>query len=61
MGVEPHAWALLVRLSKGEALGAACEAVALEAGPDVPVADRVGPWFQEWVQRGWVSRVVVGD
>jgi len=59
VAVEGPAFALLVRLSKGEALGAACEAVALEAGSEVAVADQVGPWFQDWVQRGWVSRVIV--
>lgn len=60
LAIEPPAFALLARLANGEALGAACEAVALEAGPEAAVADHVGPWFQDWVQRGWVSRVVVG-
>jgi hypothetical protein len=59
VAIEAAPFALLLRLSRGEALGAACEAVALESGPDAAVADHVGAWFQDWVQRGWLSRVIV--
>jgi hypothetical protein len=57
--IEPAPHALLVRLARGEALGAACEAVALESGDHAGVADHVGAWFQDWVQRGWLSGVTV--
>jgi hypothetical protein len=57
--VEPAPFALLVRLSRGEALGAACEAVVLESGAEAAVADHVGEWFQDWVQRGWLSGVTL--
>jgi hypothetical protein len=59
VAVEPAPFALLVRLARGEALGPACEAVALESGDAAAVADHVGAWFQDWVQRGWLSAVTV--
>jgi hypothetical protein len=59
VAIDPSPFALLVRLSRGEALGAACEAVALESGAEAAVADHVGAWFQDWVQRGWLSGVTV--
>jgi len=33
--------------------------VALENGDEAGVADQVGAWFQEWVQRGWLSGVTL--
>jgi hypothetical protein len=56
--IEPAPFALLERLSRGEALGAACEAVATDS-PEAAVADHLGQWFQDWVQRGWLSRVTL--
>ncbi len=57
--IEPAPFALLARLSRGEALGAACEAVATESGAEAAVADHLGQWFQDWVQRGWLSGVTL--
>lgn len=57
--IEWAPFALLERLSRGEALGAACEAVALESGDEAGVANHVGAWFQDWVQRGWLSGVTL--
>ena len=59
VAIEAAPFGLLVRLGRGEALGPACEAVALESGDESAVADSVGGWFQDWVQRGWLSAVTV--
>lgn len=54
--LEPDAYALLVRLQEGDALGPACEAVAKAAGQDASLfGERVGAWFQEWTTRGWIT------
>lgn len=56
--VEHGAFDLLARLRDGEALGDACESAAHGAGEDPSAfGERVGPWFQEWTARGWISRV----
>jgi hypothetical protein len=59
VAIEAAPFGLLVRLGRGEALGPACEAVALEGGAGSAVADSVGAWFQDWVQRGWLSAVTI--
>lgn len=59
VAIEPAAYALFTRLAAGEPLGAACEAVARDTGlAEAEIGERVGAWFQEWTQRGWVNRVV---
>ena len=55
LDVEPAALALLQRLQKGEGLASACEAMAAE---EPAVGEKVGPWFQQWSQLGWIARVV---
>jgi hypothetical protein len=55
LDVEPAALALLERLAKGEGLASACEAIALE---EPAIGEKVGPWFQQWSQLGWIARVV---
>ena len=60
VAIERAAHELLARLAAGEPLGAACEAVGAHAGlSEADIGARVGTWFQEWTQRGWVSRVVL--
>ena len=54
LDIEPGAFALLERLARGEALSAACEAVAAE---EPAVGEKVGPWFQEWAAYGWIADV----
>jgi hypothetical protein len=55
LDVEPAALALLQRLAKGEGLASACEAIAAD---EPAVGEKVGPWFQQWSQLGWIARVV---
>jgi len=53
---EPMAFALLERLAKGMALGAACEEVAaIDAAVDLEA--KVAVWFQAWVSAGWLSAI----
>lgn len=54
LDVEPAALALLERLAKGEGLAVACEALATA---EPAVEEKVGPWFQQWSQLGWIARV----
>ncbi len=56
--VQPVPFELLVRLSKGEALGAACEAVAAMEGAG-DLESEIAGWFQAWVGAGWLTRVEV--
>jgi hypothetical protein len=60
VAVEPAAFSLLQRLAQGEGLGAACESVA-QHHVDANVEGSVGGWFQHWVERGWIGRVVLSD
>ena len=55
--LEPPAYELLVRLQRGESLGAASEAVAATNGS---IEDQLGGWFSRWTALGFVSRVTVG-
>ncbi len=55
LDVEPAALALLERLAKGEGLAEACEALT---AAEPAVGEKVGPWFQQWSQMGWIARVV---
>ena len=55
LDVEPAARALLRRLANGESLAGACEAIAVE---EPAIGEKVGPWFQQWSQFGWIARVV---
>lgn len=60
--LDAAAFELLSRLGDGEALGAACEAVAAprEPGEAAAISAQVGPWFQQWTASGWVSAVRPG-
>jgi hypothetical protein len=57
--IEPLAFALLEKLSRGDALGAACERLAIEtrANDASELEGRVGGWFQQWAAFGWISAV----
>ncbi len=55
--VEPLAFDLLERLSRGEALGEACEAVAAGGGMAEELEAKVGGWFQFWSAAGWLTGV----
>ncbi len=55
LDVEPAALALLQRLARGEPLATACEAIAAE---EPAIEEKVGAWFQQWSQLGWIARVV---
>jgi hypothetical protein len=47
--------ALLARLSGGEPLGLACEAVAITApGGEAEIEGEIGGWFQLWAAAGWI-------
>lgn len=61
--IEGDAFALLLELAGGRALGAACEAVARGLPEDeaASLGARVGAWFQEWTQRGWVAALRLAD
>lgn len=54
--LEPLAYELLVRLQRGETLGAASEAVAAANGS---IEEQLGGWFSRWTSLGFVSRVTV--
>lgn len=54
--LEPGAYELLVRLQRGETLGAASEAVAATNGS---IESELGGWFSRWTALGFVSRVTV--
>ncbi len=56
--LEPVAHALLVRLQRGERLGAASEATAAEH-PGVALDQKLGDWFARWTALGWVAAVRV--
>lgn len=53
--IEPLAFDLLDRLARGEALGAACEAVAASAPDGHDLEAKVGGWFQLWAASGWLT------
>jgi hypothetical protein len=59
VAMEAAPFALLSRLSAGEALGPACEAVAASA-EGVDVAGELGSWFATWVQQAWIAKVEAG-
>jgi hypothetical protein len=61
IAIERLAFQLLKRLARGEALAAACESVASEAGSAEASSEleaKVGSWFQAWASYGWVSEVL---
>jgi hypothetical protein len=56
--LEPMAFPLLAALKSGQALGAACETAAQQAGVTVEtLGEHLGRWFQEWAGRGYVVDV----
>lgn len=55
--LEPQAFALLERLARGEALGAACEAVA--DGDADALGAKLGGWFAAWTAEGWIANVTI--
>ena len=56
--VEPLALGLLEALRAGVPLGEACEAVARTGRPDAfEVGEKLGGWFQQWTQGGWIRGV----
>jgi hypothetical protein len=54
--LEPEAYAVLIALSKGRTLAAACAAALREADPAIDWASRVREWFQTWQSLGWFCR-----
>jgi hypothetical protein len=57
MPVSPVAFALLVGLAQGAALGAAAEAAATTPEAEAEMAQNIGAWFQEWSAKGLISDV----
>jgi hypothetical protein len=57
--IDPAAFDLLGHLSRGTAIGEACEAVAgkAELGDVANLSASVGEWFRQWTANGWVSAV----
>ena len=54
--LEPAAFAILAGLNAGLGLGVACES-AMRRTSRESVETSVGPWFQDWSARGWISAV----
>jgi hypothetical protein len=60
--VPPLAFALLTRLSAGEPLGDACEAVAAEAHASAEELEaEIGAWFTQWAAAGWLVGLQPGE
>lgn len=55
--LEADAFALLERLARGEALGAACEAVA--RGDADALNAKIGGWFATWTSEGWIADIAI--
>lgn len=58
--LEPHAFALLTAVARGEPLAAACESAAREAGVTVETLGAgLEQWFSAWAARGYVVDIVL--
>ncbi len=56
--IPKEAFVLLEKLSRGVALGVACEETVTETRTDPTAFEAsVGAWFQDWTAYGWVSTV----
>jgi hypothetical protein len=59
--IERDAFELLAALARGTPLGEACELAARASGAELPAfQEKLGGWFAEWTQRGWIARVDFG-
>jgi hypothetical protein len=62
LSIEAGAFDLLLALRDGAPLGDACEMAARTTGLGLDaMGARLGGWFQDWTQRGWVSSVRFGS
>jgi hypothetical protein len=62
VSIEAGAFDLLLALRDGAPLGEACETAARTTGLGLDaMGSRLGGWFQDWTQRGWVSSVRFGS
>jgi hypothetical protein len=57
--MDALAFAMLERIARGEALGAAGDALASETGRGEEIEARIGEWFTRWSGLGWISRVEI--
>jgi hypothetical protein len=58
--LEPDAFALLDRVTRGEPLGTACENAARDGGVSVEsLAAKLADWFAQWSGRGYVVDIVL--
>ncbi len=55
--MDALAYAMLDRIARGEALGAAGDALAAETKRGEEIEARIGEWFTRWSALGWISRV----
>ena len=60
VAIDRDAFELLAELARGTALGEACEKAACASGGSLDdFQSKLGGWFAEWTQRGWIARVEV--
>lgn len=59
--MDDLAFAMLDRIARGEALGAAGDALATETGRGEEIESRIGEWFTRWSGLGWISRVEIAS
>lgn len=57
--MDPLAYAMLDRIARGEALGAAGDALAASTGRGEEIESKIGEWFTRWSGLGWLTRVDV--